>query len=259
MLRNYVQVLFVTVMVGRISWDDTSPPLKFKIFCNIFMTCISFVKSVLASQDGALICTPKVTVSDCDFSHISGQKLGFSCASPKPVSIWLSLSATIVHELKPGSSYLSKTLRAVKSLKNVMTHLFLPGLEMWDPLVMPPHSSPCCHPGVLGAHTDLPRDQLQQQRACPTQEAPTWLRERKSQSGIPWKQGYSSRQLFPPVTMELQRIAAASCADEPETWGKDSLRKPIKSKVSPWAASCCHQPHKQGLRWVVVPGCSCKE
>lgn len=69
----------------------------------------------------------------------------------KLVSIWLSLSTTKVHKLKPGSPYLSKTLRAVKSLNNVMTHLFLPGLEMWDPLVMPPGSSPCCHPGVLGA------------------------------------------------------------------------------------------------------------
>lgn len=59
MLRNYMQVLFVTAVVGRMSWDNTSSPLKFKIFCHIFMTYIFIGKYVLASQDGAEICTPK--------------------------------------------------------------------------------------------------------------------------------------------------------------------------------------------------------
>jgi len=56
-----------------------------------------------------------------------------------------------VYELRTGSAYLSKTLRAVKSLNYAMTHLFLLSREMWDPRAMPPRSTPCLHPAVPGA------------------------------------------------------------------------------------------------------------
>lgn len=134
-------------------WVGTTLPLLLKYIAvfwwHIFLLVNMFLHLRMGQES-----VPKgagVRVSDYAFSHLSGQKLGFSYATPKPVSIWLSLSAIKVHELKQGSPYLSKTLRAVKSLNNVMTHLLLPGLETWDPLVMPPGSSPCCHPGVLGA------------------------------------------------------------------------------------------------------------
>lgn len=171
------------------------------------MRDISFVKYVLVSPDGTGICTPKVqgwqflTVT---FPISLDKRLGFSYASPKLVSIWLSLSTTKVHKLKPGSPYLSKTLRAVKSLNNVMTHLFLPGLEMWDPLVMPPGSSPCCHPGVLGAQHRPAHGWAETAKSLPSTGDSHLGRERKSQSRIPWKyQGYSSKQHFSPVTVEL--------------------------------------------------------
>lgn len=117
------------------------------------MTFIPCVKDVLKPRDGAGICTPKVQRRQFLTAtfHIT---LGKSCASATQdlsaelTSIWLSLSAIKVYELKPGSPYLSKALRAVKSLNYVMTHLILLGLEMSDLCAMPPRSTPCSHPAV---------------------------------------------------------------------------------------------------------------
>lgn len=143
-------------MAGRTRWVNISSPVNFKIFYDRFVTFISCVKYVLKPQDGAGMCTPKVQGWQflAAASHIT---LGKSCAaamqvpSAELVRIWLSLSAIKVHELKPGSTYLSKTLRAVKSLNHVMAHLFLLGLGRRDPCVKPPHRTPHIHPVVPGA------------------------------------------------------------------------------------------------------------
>lgn len=99
------------------------------------MTLISSVKYILKPHDGAGICTAKVQGEQflpANF-HIT---LGKSCASAtrnlsaELASISLSLSAIKVYELNPDSTYLSRTLRAVKSLKYAMTHLFLLGFDL---------------------------------------------------------------------------------------------------------------------------------
>lgn len=143
-------------MVGRIRWVNISSPVNLKIFYDSFMTLNSCVKYVLKPQDGAGMCTPKVQGWQF-LTATSHMTLGNSCAaamqvpSAELVSIWLSLSAIKVHELKPGSTYLSKTLRAVKSLNHATAHLFLLCLEMRDPCAKPPHRTPHIHPMVPGA------------------------------------------------------------------------------------------------------------
>lgn len=147
------------------------------------MTLFSSVKYILKPHDGAGICIAKVCGGDSFWLQIfvSLQAKTASATqdlSAELASISLSLSAIKVYELNPDSTPLSKTLRAVKSLKYAMT--FAP-IRSWS--VRSTCDATTQHPAFEGPRalaTALQMEQmLRPQRTRPTGQNPAWLRERK--------------------------------------------------------------------------------
>lgn len=116
---------------------------------------------------------------------------------------------------------------------------------MWAQLVMAPAALPAVTQGSWGSATDLPRGELN-------------CREPAQHRGLAPASGRGNLSQEHPANRDIylgsfSLLSPWSCRElllppVHETWV--SLREPVNPKVSPWAASCCHQPHKWGIRGV---------